>query len=106
MRKYHVIPDGNAIAVRPPSGHTNPDKGGGREREPSSPPPDSRPDKPYPPDSIPNPMPGVNPQQTPGIDGVPVEENQGDCLLAWPRTGRYVECGLHRPNGRFTETLY
>jgi hypothetical protein len=26
-------------------------------------------DKPYPPGGIPNPMPGVNPQQTPGIDG-------------------------------------
>jgi len=31
--------------------------------------PDRDPDrKPYPPDSIPNPMPGVDPQQTPGID--------------------------------------
>lgn len=31
-----------------------------RERDPS---------KPYPPDSIPNPMPGLDPQQSPGIDG-------------------------------------
>jgi len=30
--------------------------------------------KPRPPHSLPNPMPGVDPQQTPGIDRVPAEE--------------------------------
>jgi hypothetical protein len=32
--------------------------------------------KPYPPDSIPDPMPGVDPQQTPGIDRSPAEWRQ------------------------------
>ncbi|TEA79352.1 hypothetical protein ERE07_06235 [Allopusillimonas ginsengisoli] len=38
----------------------NDDEKSQRERDPS---------KPYPPDSIPNPMPGLDPQQSPGIDG-------------------------------------
>lgn len=32
--------------------------------------------KPYPPDSIPDPMPGVDPQQTPGIDHLPAENER------------------------------
>ena len=35
---------------------------------PDDTPEDTPPRKPYPPDSIPNPMPGLDPQQTPGID--------------------------------------
>lgn len=44
------------------------------ERQPDS---DSRRShrKYYPPDSIPNPMPGVDPQQTPGIDRFPENED-------------------------------
>ncbi|WP_313461763.1 hypothetical protein [Achromobacter sp.] len=44
------------------------------EMPPSKPKRDDRPERdggkeaPWPPDSIPNPMPGVDPQQTPGID--------------------------------------
>lgn len=43
-----------------------------KRHEPATP---DRP-KPYPPDSIPNPMPGVDPQQTPGIDRLPAENRE------------------------------
>lgn len=44
------------------------------KREPGSEPQRSH-RKYYPPDSIPNPMPGVDPQQTPGIDRFPENED-------------------------------
>jgi len=36
-------------------------------------PPGNDPRRRYPPDSIPNPLPGVDPQQTPGVDHPPAE---------------------------------
>ncbi len=45
-----------------------------KRRDPATP---GRP-RPYPPDSIPDPMPGVDPEQTPGIDRLPAEGPRRD----------------------------
>ncbi|MFW7340082.1 hypothetical protein V0R37_00870 [Pollutimonas sp. H1-120] len=81
MHKDHVSPERSATVPKQPAGHTDPDRDPGQERRPATPPADPARPAPYPPDSIPNPMPGVDPQQTPGIDGLPAEENMGDCRL-------------------------
>lgn len=106
MHKDHVSPAQSATVPKQPSSHTDPDQDTGRERRPATPPADPTRPAPYPPDSIPNPMPGVDPQQTPGIDGLPAEENMGDCRLdagsaascriAWPGLiGRKAEGRKH-----------
>jgi hypothetical protein len=82
--KDQATPNEKATNARSPSGHNHPDRNGDQEQkpDPATPAPSQTPPGTYPPDSIPNPMPGVDPQQTPGIDGVPAEENLGDCRLA------------------------
>lgn len=53
--------------------HPDPEKKPRRQPDPDRPQKSRR--KYYPPDSIPNPMPGVDPQQTPGIDRFPENED-------------------------------
>jgi hypothetical protein len=57
------------------AGHAEPKKKPAREPAPAKGKPQEPHHKNYPPDSIRNPMPGLDPQQTPGIDRFPENED-------------------------------
>ena len=68
-----MINSGKPVDHSPGSKHPNPEKK--PVRQPDSDRSQGSRRKYYPPDSIPNPMPGLDPQQTPGIDRFPENED-------------------------------